>query len=588
MNPTYLFPAHPLGKVIVLAIIAYSAYILLRLYLLLSFWRSHNHRASAPEGRDGYIARAQQTLSRISNLEYADWRAVLFILREKELAKLNFARPAPNILLLMGLLGTVLGLAETVGSLVKPLSNALNNASPQDVFNLLSFTLQQMGTAFSCTLWGILAALIVGWILRSVTGKLQSLLSEWDTYIIQSVIPDVLPESQSAQIQSLQELINKSQEIVAESRRFLERIGPVMQEAAEQFKGVLTTAGEAMQQSVEKLTQTAQEMQEKLQYVAQGVAQSASALESSSRDLRESTAELAQYHTDLRNAHQELLTVFEQARSDLEHQIKGQLEKIGALDENFRRNAQDIVARINDAGRQFGEATQAFRQAGDLFTNEGVQIHSQIAHYHQCLTEYVENLLKDHRFAIDEVEKSVAAIRDSLHTIKESPVWQSRNGSDSGWDKVHEVLTEIQQVMGELRERPVPRMQEMTEAVVHTPRSAPSVDGKVIAERPFVSSATATTAILDQQEITKLIEAIQNLSSTISEFGGSASRDERPVQAVSDIQALVQSIQSLRDITADLHSVMLELSVSLKRSQVQPSKRKSWFSWLIPWRKGKR
>jgi uncharacterized coiled-coil DUF342 family protein len=577
-----------LGKVIVLAIVAYSAYILLRLYLLLSFWRSHNHRASAPEGRDGYIARAQQTLSRISNLEYADWRAVLFILREKELAKLNFARSAPNTLLLGGLLGTVFGLAETVGSLVNPLSNALNNASPQDVFNLLSVTLQQMGTAFSCTLVGIFFALSVSGMLRFTTGTLQSLLSEWDAYIIENVIPAVLPESQAAQVQNLQELITKSQEIVVESRKFLERIGPVMQEAAEQFKGVLTTAGEAMQQSVEKLTQTAQAMQEKLQYVAQGVTQSASALESSSRELRESTADLAQYHTDLRNAHQELLTVFEQARSDLENQINGQLEKIGALDENFRRNAQDIVARIDDAGRQFEEATVAFRQAGDRFTHEGVQIHSQIANYHQRLTEYVENLLKDHRFAIDEVEKSVAAIRDSLHTIKESPVWHSQNGSDSGWDKVHEVLTAIQQALGEQRERPVLRMQEMTEAVVHTPRSAPSLEGTVITESPLARSPIASITPLDNQEIVRLVAALKDLTNAITRFEASISREGRAAQSIPDIQQLVQGIESLCEITANLRDAMLELNGSLKGIQPRPPERKGWLSRLIPWGRGKR
>lgn len=598
MELAYLVPVHVFGKLVVIFMVAYSLYVLIRLWVLLvSFAASSDGgtpngsgRASSSQEQDTYIGRARRIMSAIGDVEQADWKAVLATLREPELAKLNFARSAPNTLLLLGLLGTVVGLGETVGSLVKPFSNATSNANPQDVLNLLSFTLQQMGTAFSCTIWGIVFALIMSGAVRSCTGKVLFMLSEWDTYILENAVPDILPKKQAAQIQSLQELVSRSQEIVAESRKFLAKIAPLMREAAEQFQSVLVTAGEAMRESVEKLTQTAQAMQERLQDVAQGVTQSASALENSSRELRDSTKQLAEYHTDLRNAHQELLTVFEQARSDLENQIRGQLEKIGALDENFRRNAQDIVSRINDAGRQFGEATEAFRQAGDDFRKEGTNIHSQIVTYHQQLTEYIENLLRDHRFAIDGVENSLDGINKSLHEIKNSPVWQSRNGGDNDRRQQHS--------QSEARTGP---------PVLTNGQGVRSLPGTVVGERPLPQpdpETTATTVVLDS---TSVVETMKKLIRAVNELTDSIQRGERTeLDSVnkdfnSRLGSLHETIESLRNaVTGDLNSrlaslhetienlqnAVKELRGSLQALRPPPPKRRRWPPWLFFWKRG--
>ncbi len=165
------------------------------------------------------------------------------------------------------------GLAETVGSLVNPLSNALNNASPQDVFNLLGVTLQQMGTAFSYALVGIFFALSVGGMLRFTTGTLQSLLSDGTLILLKTSFLLSCPKARQPRSEFTGTHYKKpgnrcgKPKVSRKDRSCHARSSGTVQ-------GVLTTAGEAMQQSVEKLTQTAQAMQEKLQYVAQGVTQS--------------------------------------------------------------------------------------------------------------------------------------------------------------------------------------------------------------------------------------------------------------------------------------------------------------------------
>jgi methyl-accepting chemotaxis protein len=438
MGLGYVIPVHPFGKLIVVGILAYTVYEILRI-----------QRSSFSQ--DTYVERATRLITSVGDLEQADWKAILAVVREQELAKVGFARAAPNTILLLGLLGTVFGLAETVGSLVRPLGNALNSASPQEVFNLLSFTLQQMGTAFSCTIWGIMGALLVSFVSSIKTGRLIAQMSAWDSHIVEQVLPGVLPKNQAAQLQSLQELVAKSQEIVAESRRFLDKIAPVMREAAEQFKEVLSSAGEAMQSSVERLIDATNSMQRQLREVTSGVNAGAQALAKSSEELRQSTESLAQYHHDLRNAHAELLNVFEQARHDLENQIEGQLKQIGQLDENFRRNAQDIVARIHEASERIGESITAFREAGDRFTREGVNIHTQVTTYHQQMEEALDRLFKDHRWAIDEVEKSVRSISYTLKQIAESPVWAQTAGNNGNWG---EILKRLDTIAGTMQNMP--------------------------------------------------------------------------------------------------------------------------------------
>lgn len=580
MEAAYMIPVHPAGKLIILTIVAYGAYVTVRLWALLARYEALNN--NGVESQDSYIERAKRSISAIKDLEQADWKVVLSTLREQELTKLNFARAAPNTLLLLGLLGTVLGLAETVGSLVEPFSNALNDANPQEVLRLLSFTLQQMGTAFSCTIWGISAALLMGVVVRYGTSRLLRILSEYDVHILENIVPAFLPKSQAAQVHYLQELVNQSQEIVSESRKFLTQIAPIMREAAGQFEKVLQTTGQVMQQSVEKLNQTAREMQDKLHQVAQGVIQSASVLENSSRELRESTDALAEYHTDLRNAHRDLLTVFEQARSDLENQIQGQLEKIGMMDENFRRNAQDIVSRIDESSRHLEEATNAFREAGDRFTQEGSQIHSRIASYHQQLTEYVENLLKDHRWAIDEVEKSVSAISDSLRAIKDSPVWQSRNGEGAvgEWDKMESVLREIQQALDGLKGE-FSRMLTKYDgkvAVVSTDREARAIEGSVRDTRPVTTTAPA----IESPQIASIME---QLVAAIHSLRDSVERDMRTSLRDPAVEELSACVNTLAETIQNLGSAVQEFSRSLQAFQPRTSERKHWLSRILFWRR---
>ena len=552
----FLIPVHTSGKVIIVIMWVYTAYVLIRLLLVYLTVKQPNQQetlqatgqASQSSAEESYKDRAFALLSAIASVQPADWKAALSVLHEQELAKLRFARTAPNALLLMGLLGTVLGLAQTVGSLVEPLGNALNNTTPQEVFSLLSFTLQQMGVAFSCTFWAIGFAILVnaasGWMTRHV----MNTLNRWDVCVIRDVLPQVMPKSVEAQVDLLRQTATEIKNIVIETRHFMAYIAPVMREAAEQFQKVLSAAGEAMQKSIGTLTDTVTTMQRRLEDVSSSVGAGAQALTKGSEELRKSTESLAEYHENLRNAHAELLNVFQQARHDLENQIEGQLKQIGQLDENFRRNAQEIVARIHEASERIGECITAFREAGDRFTKEGVNIHTQVTSYHRQMEESLDRLFKDHRWAIDEVEKSVRSISDTLKVIADSPVYQQSAVNNGIWKDMLQRLDTIAgntKRMAEQRQTGTEATQENygggTTAIAPTGDGGPRFPGTIVGIKPLPSAQKEPPA-----PATATGESVEKLADNIRQLNAS-------------VEALQGSIHSFQSLVSDLSEVLSSL-----------------------------
>lgn len=588
MEPAYLVPTHFIGKLIVLLIVAYSMYVIVRLWVLLYLvlFQAPGDEGVSSDSSEfrNYVERARRAIEAIRTLEHPEWETVLSILHEREMEKISFARSAPNTLLLLGLLGTVFGLAETVGSLVKPFSNALNNAGPQEVFALLSFTLRQMGTAFSCTIWGISAALIVSVVARSAGGKLAHTLREWDSYICEKVIPDILPKSQAAVTWTLTEvLLNTSKQLVADIQEFLTKVPRTMHEAAGRFEEVLVTTGAKVQQIMGTLERTAQTMQKSLQ-------DSNEALCKSAESLRISTDTLGEYHNDLRNAHMELLTLFEQARHDLEEQIHAQLKKISELSENFGRETERILSGIGDVSIQLGESTEAFREAGDRFTQEGINIHSQVAHYYQLLNENIgalTNRVTDLLTRVD--EKLTEYIRElpKDRVAPQSPTdepsrgdgWKVLGGIESSLKEVHSLLKEMGDFLKEpvwVLKEPVSVPREPTEALVHRRpnpteggplQPSPSPEGmRILQERPLLQ-AGVNDHLLDVRRL--FVETAGNLENLVKAVNDLSERVSTPPSSPTEVP--IPNLEPLVQAINDLLRAMQELKDSL---QAQRPRRK--------------
>lgn len=97
--------------------------------------------------------------SALRSLTSADPRAVTDSLSVIDEGRLYHLRQRPNQLMLLGLLGTVLGLSLTLGEFAPQLKTALSSletgGTPQQLNAGLEGLLDRMKVAFVCTFWGV-------------------------------------------------------------------------------------------------------------------------------------------------------------------------------------------------------------------------------------------------------------------------------------------------------------------------------------------------------------------------------------------------------------------------------------------------
>ena len=160
------------------------------------------------------------------------------MLRQSESARLSFARNAPNLLLLAGLFGTVIGLAGMVATLGPQIEGTLHTADPLTLTRNLGETLQHMQNAFACTLWGILASIVVAMWTRKLTARQSDLLAQLQEFGIREFAPCHL--SAYANRREFDDL----RILLRQSRAFLHNIAGMMEAIRRSLRGGVNRCGQ--------------------------------------------------------------------------------------------------------------------------------------------------------------------------------------------------------------------------------------------------------------------------------------------------------------------------------------------------------
>ncbi|MEJ5253120.1 MAG: hypothetical protein WHX60_14665 [Armatimonadota bacterium] len=478
----YIIPHHPDGQWVILFICLFTLYVL-GWWLLLS-------GQVLSDLRQKY----QDLLRSINDTEQADWHATTERLRAQALAKLGHVRSAPNILLLLGLLGTVLGLAQTVGSLAYTLEGAfqesIRQSDPQAIFELLQGTLQSMGTAFSCTLWGIASALIVIFSNRYFMGKLLADVSKEEIELIgnirrrRSKTVQLLEQTTSdllelkklnsqavhflagihSELSKLGSFIDKFDHLVAKMQEIVDSVPQVvdllqktsvemiteLKRSVDSLTKTLDAVTKSLQEAVDQLNATVSSVKEILNQLAKDVR---SVLNESSEQLRKSAADLASYHTQLSEEHQklherheELLGVFQDARNDLERLIAEQLEKIGQYDETFRRNSDEIVFRVQtfiDEAQRLSNTIN--EQSKDLLAQLRA-IESAINTAFGGLKEQHRDLFAEHKHLVQGSLAEVKSYIEHLLDLHEQSIGEVHRAIERVAKQLNEISAWLEQI----------------------------------------------------------------------------------------------------------------------------------------------
>jgi hypothetical protein len=370
---------------------------------LASGWFSHTRSG-------GLIRQVVESILAARDLASPDLEAMATVVAQSEASHLWFPRLAPNLLLLAGLLGTVFGLAGVVGTLGPQIHTALAEAEPTRLAGDLAKTLEHMQSAFACTLWGILAAILVTVSTRVVARKQDTLVAEALEFGFSRLVPRVYPKSQQAQIEDLQTALR-------ESRRFLKGLPKLMETAAGEFERVLQTAGASMTGSLDRLHAVSEAMQKALTDVAGDVRVSAEALQTSAEAVKGSADDLNQYHQDVRNAYVELRRTFDESQLAIREEAQAQLHAISDLQQRFDGASDRILMGVQDASKRLLESTEAFATARQAFTDTGHDIIIRLDGGFQQTTERFDNIFAKHEQGLGQIEAALRLVPARLESL---------------------------------------------------------------------------------------------------------------------------------------------------------------------------
>ena len=349
---------------------------------------------------DSLTAKAINAIWASRTLPNPDLEAIATMLAQGEAARLATPRNTPNALLLSGLLGTVLGLAGAVSTLGPQIHAAVQSADAMTLTSNLAATLQHMQNAFVCTVWGILAAVLVSkW--TAVVASMQSdLLSAVQEFGLREFAPCVIPRGEAAQLEDLRK-------ILTQSRRFMTQITGLMTEAAKKFDGVLNQAGNAMVESIAQLSSVASGVQSTLVQASGDVRRSAESLQVSAEDL-------GHRHTDLKEAYVSLSGLFDESKHYLEQQAREQLSKLGDMESAFSNSAQSILARIDEASSRLTDATGSFADASSNYKNYTSEVCTELQVGFGKMTGDIQQALDAHNRETSAVEAELRRISNDL------------------------------------------------------------------------------------------------------------------------------------------------------------------------------
>ncbi|TSA82130.1 hypothetical protein FNU79_14010 [Deinococcus detaillensis] len=269
------------------------------------------------------------------------------------------ARTVPNLLLLFGLIGTVVGLAYTLSSLGPQIQDAINAGDPKTVAQSLGVTLKQMGGAFAGTLWGVTTAFILQAI-NAVAGlQAEQLAGDLDRVSLQFA-PMIYPASSEKQVASLSDLVRRSEVFLADTQSKIAA-------TSEQFAQVLKDAGGVIQKSLETLEVTSKGISEALQRASSDVRQS-------SEHLTHAVNAIKDHQQDFRNIYSAFSEMFDKSMQALKLHSDGELKEIRELQAAFGNSGAQIVQEIFKSTEKMNQVSQdlARGEAAYLLGTQGV------------------------------------------------------------------------------------------------------------------------------------------------------------------------------------------------------------------------
>ncbi|MCS6918955.1 MAG: hypothetical protein NZM28_04225, partial [Fimbriimonadales bacterium] len=377
--------------------------------------------ATQSELKDTLTARAVNAFLAVREARNPDLTAALSMLDYREAARLNLARSAPNWLLLIGIMGTIVGLSSAVASLAAPVQQALAEGQAAIAATGLDATMVEIKRAFACSLWGLIAAVSVAMFTRRVASLQQETLGAVHEFMLSEVSPQILPKSEALQLQQIEQTLREGRNFIERTSNMLEDVSRQMQAAVQGFANTLQTGMQGMQNITTALQQSASSIQNSLTQTAQSAQQSAQQLASSAESLRQSSEKLQEHHTHIANAYEALLNAFKTSRDEMESMVQRQIEKIGEYRSAIERTAQEMMLTLNRVIQALADSQSSYRDARDAVLNSNVEIRtaleSAITRFQEAQMEVLKKIGEAQTHANQQLTRIAETLREPLDAL---------------------------------------------------------------------------------------------------------------------------------------------------------------------------
>ena len=361
-----------------------------------NFLESDLAKAISGLPENSFFHRYSGMMNRQAEFEDVDKRSLLEIAFERFHADLAMPRNAPNLCLLVGLSGTIIGLASVVRDLGPLILNAAGADSPQKMAEPLALSIGTLGTAFASTLNGITAAGLLAYIIAKAERRqnlLQSHIEEWG---LNSLCPLVFPRSLQSQLSDMKGILRETSGLMIAIKKSLT-------EQIDEVAATLKTATGGMQAQIEKFDQTSKESADSLRQFGEQTKKAALVLGESVLKMNDLQTEVHATYTSLMQRH-------DLAEENFKSRVETLVSTVEKMQTGFNTNASAIVGQIQAAATNYTDSASDFKVASLNFSNMSAQIGSKAYDAIADTANEFHSALSEHKRSIDLTEKSLREI----------------------------------------------------------------------------------------------------------------------------------------------------------------------------------
>lgn len=316
---------------------------------------------------------------------------------------LKQVRSAPNWLLLSGLLGTVAGLSMTVGTLNPQISSAAAAVSPEQLADALTNTLSSMQSAFACTIWGILAALSVSWLLRRTSTEQSNLVVDLWQLVMHEIAPQVMQRREDILLNDLREAVSSgcnllsqaASEVTTLNRHFKSEIEQITKSLADYIGNLRHMLSSVLEEAQKAATMLSKKAEEAAVALSSGLSQMEDTSRSFSSEISAALRRLSEQHSKLMDAQKVVAESYDNAQRRLEEYITKQINDTHNLANTIGQTGASIVTQVGHNTAKTQSVVEELMTISQELRNhlgELQTIGSRLAQYVAVAQKFEENM----------------------------------------------------------------------------------------------------------------------------------------------------------------------------------------------------